>query len=162
NIGTTFLEEWVLDRAEEMYRRALEVEPENVFGLLGCIAVACQREDLIATKDATQQLITRCPDWRTQELIKFTLVHDRSFRFLRDTPEIFEHMLGLTLETFMPEKKEVSSRDTMASVIQELARVRQEVRQFRDRFEVTIGPDTLREFSIQQEQQQTALLERLE
>src|SRR6266511_2563262 len=104
NIGTTFLEEWDLKRAEEMYRQALELDPANPFGLLGCLAVACQREDIRAVSLAAQQLVVRCPDWRESDLIVSTLVRDRSFRFLREHATVFVREFGLTPDTLALER----------------------------------------------------------
>jgi Tfp pilus assembly protein PilF len=96
NIGTTFLEEWDLKRAEEMYRQALEIDPANPFGLLGCLAVACQREHISAVESAAQQLAARCPDWHDRDLMVSTLVRDRSFHFLREHATVFARVFGLT------------------------------------------------------------------
>jgi Tfp pilus assembly protein PilF len=104
NIGTTFLEEWDLKRAEEMYRQALELDPTNPFGLLGCLAVACQREDIPAASRAAQQLVVCCPDWRESDLIVSTLVRDRSFHFLREHTAVFVREFGLTPDTLALER----------------------------------------------------------
>jgi hypothetical protein len=96
NIGTTFFEEGELERAEAAYRETLTLEPDNVFGLLGYLAVACQKEDVSMLVEATEQLVARHPAWQHNELIVATLVRDRSFRFLRATPRVFRQGFGMT------------------------------------------------------------------
>jgi tetratricopeptide (TPR) repeat protein len=104
NIGTTFLEEWDLKRAEEMYHQALELDPANPFGLLGYLAVACQREDISAVESAAQQLVAHCPAWRESDLIVATLVRDRSFHFLREHTAVFIREFGLTPDALALER----------------------------------------------------------
>lgn len=89
-IGTTFLEEQALERAEAMYRQALHIDPANVGGALGSLAVACHHKDSKAMSRALQKLIEQHPDWSTNQSIVSTLRHDRLFRFLRDSAEVFE------------------------------------------------------------------------
>jgi len=104
NIGTTFLEEWDLKRAEEMYRQALDLDLANTFGLLGCLAVACQQKHISAVESAAQQLVVRCPDWRESYLIVSTLVRDRSFHFLREHTTVFVREFGLTPDALALER----------------------------------------------------------
>ena len=104
NIGTAFLEEWDLNRAEVMYRQALKLDPANPFGLLGCLAVACQREDIVAASRAAQQLVARRPGWRESDLIVSTLVRHRSFHFLREQTTVFVNECGLTPDALALER----------------------------------------------------------
>jgi tetratricopeptide (TPR) repeat protein len=104
NTGTTFLEEYDLDRAEQMYKEALEIEPDNKFGLLGCITVACQRRDRDALERAVWILVERCQDWSTSDLIVSTLVRDRSFRFLRENMSLFKQVFGATVNELALER----------------------------------------------------------
>ncbi len=99
NMGTTFLEEWELDYAEHMYEEALGYDPENIFGLLGRLAVACQRRDMNALKYAAAQLVDRISDWYENHIIVPTLLQDRSFRFLRRNPNVFNQIFGINLKT---------------------------------------------------------------
>ena len=99
NIGTTFLEEWDLDNAQKMYDQALQIDPRNVFGLLGCVAVACQHTCIDQLEYTLWMLIDRRSDWKTEGLIVQTLLRDRSFRFLREQRVLFESILGLDPET---------------------------------------------------------------
>ncbi len=96
NIGTTFFEEWDLVRAQETYEEALEYESHNEFGLLGCIAVACQRRISASLEFAAWNLVERLPCWEYNDLIITTLVRDRSFRFLRENIDLFIGVFGLS------------------------------------------------------------------
>jgi len=94
-LATTFLEEWDLDAAEQQYHEVLRLRGEHVVGLLGCLAVACQREDVQGVERALQHLREQHPDWHTNERLVSTLVHDRVFRFLREHTNILTQKIDI-------------------------------------------------------------------
>ncbi len=94
NAGTTWFEEGDLDRALGCYDRAVALDPLNEFGLLGRVAVACQRYDEAAVVDAARLLCERWPAWRERPVIASMLLKDRSFRFVREADGLFERAFG--------------------------------------------------------------------
>jgi tetratricopeptide (TPR) repeat protein len=97
NIATTRFEEGDFDRAREDYSHALTIDPLNEFALLGLVAIGCQRRDTDAViRDATL-LRSRWPNWQERPVITSMLRKDRSYRFLRDEPELFVRAMDISL-----------------------------------------------------------------
>ena len=97
NAATASFEEGDLDRAREGYALALSIDPLNEFALLGLIAVGCQRRDAAAVVRDAAILRARWPGWQTRSVVVGMLRQDRSYRFLRDEPGLFERAFGLAL-----------------------------------------------------------------
>jgi tetratricopeptide (TPR) repeat protein len=83
NIGTTWFEEDDLEQARAFYAHALDLFPADSFGLLGLLAVACRQGGAAGIELAFARLTESCPDWRTDATIQHNLLHDNSFRPLR-------------------------------------------------------------------------------
>jgi len=98
NAASACFEEGDLDRAREGYERALAVDPPNEFALLGLIAVGCQRRDAAAVVRDAAALRDRWPAWHTRAVVVGVLRSDRSYRFLRDEPGLFERAFGVGLD----------------------------------------------------------------
>lgn len=98
NAASAHFEEGDLDRAREQYALALTIDPLNEFALLGLIAVGCQRRDAAAVLRDAATLQARWPDWLARRVVVGVLRHDRSYRFLRDEPGLFERAFGVALD----------------------------------------------------------------
>jgi tetratricopeptide (TPR) repeat protein len=98
NAASAHYEEGALDGAREGYAHALSIDPLNEFALLGLIAVDGQRRDADAVVRDAATLRARWPEWRSRPVIVGVLRSDRSYRFVRDEPGLFERAFGVPLE----------------------------------------------------------------
>lgn len=98
NVGAAWYEEGDFDRAVAAYERALALDPLNEFGLLGLLAVACERRDRAAVRAEAARVRGAWPGWRERAVIAQSLAHDRSYRFVRDAPGLFEEAFGAPLD----------------------------------------------------------------
>lgn len=94
NVGTVWYEQGEFDRALEMYREALEIDPRNEFALAGVLGVGCHRRDVAAVLRAAAALRAAWPAWAERPVLAAMFRKDRSFRFLREEPGLFERALG--------------------------------------------------------------------
>ena len=102
NLGAAWYEEGDFDRAAAAYERALAVDALNEFALLGLLAVACERRDRAAVVAEAARVRAAWPRWRERNVIAQSLAHDRSYRFVRDTPGLFEGAFGAPLDALYP------------------------------------------------------------
>jgi len=98
NAASAHYEEGSLDGAREGFARALTIDPLNEFALLGLIAVDAQRRDADAVVRDAATLRARWPAWRSRPVIVGLLRVDRSYRFVRDEPGLFERAFGVALD----------------------------------------------------------------
>lgn len=98
NLGAAWYEEGDFDRAVAEFARALALDPLNEFGLLGLLAVACERRDRPAVLAEAARIRAAWPGWRERNVIAQSLAHDRSYRFVRDAPGLFEEAFGAPLD----------------------------------------------------------------
>jgi tetratricopeptide (TPR) repeat protein len=98
NAASAWFEEGDLDRARAGYDGALAVDPLNEFALLGLIAVGCQGRDAAAVVRDAATLRARWPGWMTRGVVVGVLRSDRSYRFLRDEPGLFERAFGVGVD----------------------------------------------------------------
>ena len=104
NIGTVWFEVGDFERALECYDDALRLHPTREFALLGRVFVACQRCDAEAVLSAVRLLRERRPDWRESPSIIEQILKDRSYRFLRDSPGLFERVFEVPLQVLIEER----------------------------------------------------------
>jgi tetratricopeptide (TPR) repeat protein len=83
NIGTTWFEQNVLQRATAEYNRSLALVDDDAFALLGMLAIACRRRDEAEVDAAFRTLMTKRPRWKSDPIIQHDLKVDSSYRFLR-------------------------------------------------------------------------------
>lgn len=104
NTGTTWFEQGVFDRAMECYDDALKLYSTREAALLGRIGVASQRRDPESLLAAVHLLRERRPDWRESPSIVEQILKDRSYRFLRDSPGLFERAFEVPLQVLIEER----------------------------------------------------------
>lgn len=97
NGASAWFEEGDLARADDGYAAALVIDPLNEYALLGRVAVACQRADADAVVDAAAALRARWPAWQGRSVLRSALLKDRSLRFVRDEPGLFERAMHASL-----------------------------------------------------------------
>ncbi len=101
NMGAAWYEQGEFDRALEHFERSLEVDPLNEFGLMGALAVACERRDVEEVVRLAARVRERWPAWRERTVIVQLLTTDRSYRFLRKAPGLFERAFGVGLDALL-------------------------------------------------------------
>lgn len=101
NVGAAWYEQGEFDRALEHFERSLEVDPLNEFGLMGALAVACERRDVEDVVRLAARVRERWPAWRERTVIVQLLTTDRSYRFLRKAPGLFERAFGVGLDALL-------------------------------------------------------------
>jgi hypothetical protein len=77
----------------------VRVDPLNEFGLLGPLAVACERRDADAVVAQATLLRAAWPEWQGRTVIVQSLSHDRSYRFVRNTLGLFERAFGVSVDS---------------------------------------------------------------
>jgi tetratricopeptide (TPR) repeat protein len=98
NIGSTFYEQGDLITADVHYKNALTMDERNEFALVARVGLACQCSDEAAVMERAATLRAHWPTWRERSVIAEQLLKDRSYRFLRETPGLFERAMGVSLE----------------------------------------------------------------
>ena len=101
NAGAAWYEQGDFDQALEQFEKSLEVDPLNEFGLMGAVAVAAERRDAEEVVRLSARVRERWPAWQGRSVIVQLLTTDRSYRFLRKTPGLFERAFGVSLDALL-------------------------------------------------------------
>ena len=101
NAGAAWYEQGDFDRGRELFEEALEVDPLNEFGLMGALAIAAERRDAEEVVRLAARVRERWPAWQGRTVIVQLLTTDRSYRFLRKTPGLFERAFGVSLDALL-------------------------------------------------------------
>jgi tetratricopeptide (TPR) repeat protein len=101
NIGAAWYEQGDFDRALASFEQSLAVDPLNEFGLMGAVAIAAERRDADEVVRLAARVRERWPAWQERTVIVQLLTTDRSYRFLRKTPGLFERAFGVTLDALL-------------------------------------------------------------
>ncbi len=68
---------------------------------MGAVAVAAERRDAEEVVRLAARVRERWPAWQGRTVIVQLLTTDRSYRFLRKTPGLFERAFGVSLDALL-------------------------------------------------------------